>query len=316
VKRELLVSVVIPTRDRPTMLADGVASALSQTVAPAAIFVVNDGSREVAANLPSGEHLHVVKNRRTPGAPGARNTGLAMVETPWVVFLDDDDLWDDDFISAGTAEVARLPGAAVAVGAGFRIRAVDGTVFDRLPERPEFGCEDLVVANRLGPSSFVVCRTEAVRRVGGFDEGLPAAQDWDLWLRLADEGRVFTVQRVLGTYRIHNQGQISSSSPTERYRKYRPFFEKRESHPLAVRHRGELADEVYWWGVLMAWTGDEDGALEALRHALRLRPGHPKARLMKLIVRSPWRGMLLHLIYGRRAKRFWLEDRREPLSRG
>lgn len=314
-RREAFVTVVIPTRDRPAMLADAVASVVAQEDPPAGILVVNDGSRRVATDLPDGERLHVVDNRRTPGAPGARNTGLAMTETPWIVFLDDDDLWDAGFLEAMTEEIRRLPETAVAVGSGFRIRTVNGTIVERIPERREVGGEDLVVANRLGPGSFVVCRTDAVRRVGGFDEELPGAQDWDLWLRLAGEGRIFTLNRVLGTYRVHDQDQISCASPSERYGKYRPFFEKRERHPLAAGHRGELADEEYWWGVLMGWTGDDTGALHAFRHALQLRPGHVKARVMAMIVRSRWRRVLLRLIYGRRAERIRLEDRMEPLPR-
>jgi len=310
------VDIVIPTRDRPSLLGEAVASALAQESGVGSVIVVNDGSPLAAGSLPQDPRLRVVENRRTPGAPGARNTGLELVRSPWVVFLDDDDLLDGGFTAKLLEAVEQGSGDPVVLAStGFRIRDRAGGVRERPGGDGSVGLPGLLVQNAVGPTSFSLCRTAAVRAVGGFDERLDAAQDWDLWIRLAGEGTLIRVPGILGTYRIHAGGQISAPDPGTRYVRYLPFHRKRERHPAADQVRAAWASEIYWWGVLMAWTGNVRGAVAAFERAVRHDPGHLKSRFMLCWVQTPLRRAMLCAIYGTRRERMRFEDRFEPFPR-
>lgn len=309
-----LVDFVIPTHRRPALLAEAVASALAQGDLVGAVIVVNDGEPLPPGTLPADPRLRVLSNRRRPGAPGARNTGLEEVRAPWVVFLDDDDLLDADFVPV-IAEAVRKDAddRTVVYGTGFRIRDAMGRVREVCPKSGPVGLEEVLVHNALGPTSFAFVKAETVRTVGGFDERLDAAQDWDLWIRLVETGTVRRIAACLGTYRVHREEQISAADPTVRYVRYLPFFRKRARHPLSGKVRRSWAAEAYWWGVLMAWTGNVRGSSAAFARALADHPGHLRSRLMRCLVRTPFRRCVLRALYGWRADRMRFEDRGEPL---
>ena len=91
------MTVIVPTRDRPVMLARAVRSIIGQSY-PGEIecVIVFDQSdpAQVNVELPPGRRVRLVTNTRTPGAAGARNTGIMASDGPLVAFCDDDDAWD------------------------------------------------------------------------------------------------------------------------------------------------------------------------------------------------------------------------------
>jgi len=310
---EHTVDVVVPTRGRGALLAEALDSLRAQSVKPGRVVVVQDGAPADQRLRRAHSWCHWIENTRKPGAAGARNTGLEHVTARRVLFLDDDDQVDPFFTERTLAVLAETQGREpVGIATGFRIKSSAGVREISLPTET-VGLDDLLAQNVVGPTSFVLCSAEAVRAVGGFDEALPAAQDWDLWLRLAGQGELLRISEVLGTYRVHDLGQISSQTPAGRYRKYRRFFEKRREHPGFPRVRDRVANEMYWWGVLMAWCGDLEDAEEAFRTALSHAPLHWKARLMLAVLKTPVRRLTLRLVYLGREGSMWLEDRREPL---
>ena len=91
-----LVSVVIPTHRRPTLVARAVKSVLAQTYQNFEIIVVNDGSDQQTTDILAKEtdpRLRVVQVPVARGHNGARNAGLENATGVWVAFLDDDDEW-------------------------------------------------------------------------------------------------------------------------------------------------------------------------------------------------------------------------------
>jgi len=88
------ISVVIPAKNRCDTIAACIESALNQSIPPDEIIVVDDGSVDdtpsIAASYPN---VRVLTNSRSPGAQGARNTGILDARQPWIAFLDSDDVW-------------------------------------------------------------------------------------------------------------------------------------------------------------------------------------------------------------------------------
>src|SRR5258707_14358159 len=111
-----LVSVIIPTHNRPEMLAEALASVRAQTFADYEIIVVSNGesanmrraSRHAAAGC-----IHLELERGSVSA--ARNFGIARAKGEWIAILDDDDLWPPNKLERQVAE-ARRTGADMITG--------------------------------------------------------------------------------------------------------------------------------------------------------------------------------------------------------
>src|SRR5579864_4784339 len=93
--RESGVSVVIPTRNRPALLARALDSVMRQTHAPEEVIVVVDGPDEETLRILRGDYGFVrTMQLNTPGgASAARNAGVKKASGAWIAFLDDDDEW-------------------------------------------------------------------------------------------------------------------------------------------------------------------------------------------------------------------------------
>jgi glycosyltransferase involved in cell wall biosynthesis len=182
------VSVVIATRNRPELLARAVDAALAQDY---------DGPIEVVAVFDQAEPVHdlerqgdqrsvrVARNTRTPGLPGARNTGIALSHQPLVGFCDDDDLWLPAKLRAQTAAMAARGAGASVTG----IRVHYGTeVRHRRPTGPLLRHADLVRdrVTAAHPSSYLVER-RIVDAAGPVDERIPGGygEDYDWLLRVS-----------------------------------------------------------------------------------------------------------------------------------
>ena len=243
------VTVVIPTRNRVSLLQPTLASALGQTGVDHEVVVVDDGSSDGTAEhlaAMTDPRLRVVTHRTGHGVSVARNAGLAAARYDWVAFLDDDDLWAPDKLAAQLA-AAREGVGWVTVG------AVD--VDDQLQvsggARPPLAQRDtprLLHANNIpGGGSGTMVRTELVRRLGGFDPALQTLADWDLWLRVSPLCDMAAVHRPLVAYRVHAR---SMSHTDDRF--LAELATLRRKHAASAEAFGVTLDEV---GYLL-WYGD------------------------------------------------------------
>ncbi len=90
------MTVVVPTHNRPQLLLRTLATVLHQEDVPVEVVVVDDGGAARATDAIAAQGLtgvRVIRHERSKGVSAARNAGLATVRTPWVAFVDDDDLW-------------------------------------------------------------------------------------------------------------------------------------------------------------------------------------------------------------------------------
>ena len=239
------VTVVIPTRDRPSLLADALASVEAQQSRAAHTVVVDDGSAEPPLPL-AGPAVEVLRHPRALGVAAARNGGLEQVETEWVAFLDDDDLWApgklERQLAVAAAERADFVWCGVVVvdarrrPVGIVAAADPGALLPRL-----------LRTNTIGSPSAVLVRTELVRAVGGFDEELALLADWDLWLRLAAAGRGAASPELLVAYTEH-AGNMTVAAHGEVARE---LARMAGTHaPLLRRYGGRLGGaELQRWNV-------------------------------------------------------------------
>jgi glycosyltransferase involved in cell wall biosynthesis len=199
------VTVVIPTRDRSAMLNGALRSALGQEGIRVEVLAVDDGSRDSTPDLLAGigdPRLSVIRHDSARGVAHARNRALERARGEWIAFLDDDDLWSPRFLRT-VVGAARPLGAVLAYA---RTIMLDGRrePVQIIPnaEPPDL-LRELLRRNAIGAPCGVVLRTDVVRRVGGFDERLSLRADWDLWIRVAQEGPGVLCSEVLVGYTRH-----------------------------------------------------------------------------------------------------------------
>jgi glycosyltransferase involved in cell wall biosynthesis len=205
--RTPLVSVVIPTRGRPELLAETLATITAQDYAgPIEIIVVHD-REEVDPTLARlsrpGREIVSIVNTRTGGLCGARNTGLIASHGDFVASCDDDDLW---YPSKVTLQVERLQSAPdlLAVGAGIRLLMGErGDV--EWPARETVITHERLLVNRVKElhSSTLMMRRSAFDKAGLYDEELPFSygEDYDWLLRATSVGQVGAVEEILADIR-------------------------------------------------------------------------------------------------------------------
>src|SRR6185503_15656269 len=102
------VSVVVPTHNGERYIAEAIDSILAQTVPPAEIIVVDDGSIDEGPRIARSYDAPVsVLHQANAGAAAARNTGIAAATQPYLAFLDHDDLWTPRKLELQLAALAR-----------------------------------------------------------------------------------------------------------------------------------------------------------------------------------------------------------------
>lgn len=207
------VSVVIAARNAEAFIGSAIASVLGQTRAAAEIIVVDDGSTDgtAAAAARFGPRVTLVQHQAA-GVSRSRNAAVARAEGDWVAFLDADDEW----LPGKLEQQARL----MLDGVGFvhcdrlNVGEVDG-----LPERQsaiqplvqgDIFATLLVTGNTI-TTSAVAIRRSLFLQLGGFDERLTHAEDWDLWLRAAAVSEVRAAPDALVRYR--HQAASASRNP-------------------------------------------------------------------------------------------------------
>ncbi len=215
-----LVSVIIPTYNRACLVQRAIRSVLDQTFRDFELIVVDDGSQDgTLAALGSYQGKLQVVSQANRGVSAARNAGLAKAKGELLTFLDSDDEWLPEKLARQIArfrtheplfichteeiwlrEGKELPQKDIH-------RKQGGRFFERALER----C-------LISPSSVMLSRA-LMDRVGWFDERLPAAEDYDLWLRITAFHEVDFIPEPLVIKHGGHDDQLSMTTPAiDRYR--------------------------------------------------------------------------------------------------
>lgn len=186
-----LVSVIIPTYNRPEMLRDAIQSVLDQTYRNVEIIVVNDNGTDVQPLLDSLNdrgNICSVRHETNRRLSAARNTGLSLATGKYVAYLDDDDRFYPNHLET---LVGFLENSDYKVAYSDAYRAVqelrDGqyvTVHRDVPHSNDFSADQLLIGN-LTPVTCVVHERECLAGMDGFDETLTSHEDWEMWVRLS-----------------------------------------------------------------------------------------------------------------------------------
>jgi glycosyltransferase involved in cell wall biosynthesis len=236
------VSVVIPTYNRQTALFRAIKSVEAQTRGDWELIVVDDASTdgtEEAARSLKDRRIVYLRHPRNWGGGAARNTGIQQAQGRYVAFLDSDDEWLPEKLAR---DVEALAGDGVGlVYCGKELVDPEGRLLlRRIPTLQGEVYRQLLAHDFIGSCSRVAVRKEVIDKVGGFDDGLPSGQDWDMWVRAAQVAKVACVPECL--VRRHLGHEQISGSLKRIYEGHWQVVEKHRKDMDAVSLRHHWAD--------------------------------------------------------------------------
>jgi len=230
-------SVIIPAKGNCEYLIETLESIIPSTLRPHQIILIDDGInldiKSKVSNLMSTLPLILIPNSGE-GLVDALNTGLMHCETEFAARLDADDLVTPerfqkqvDFLLNNTA-VSVVGGQVRYIDSNGIIRGASNYKVGRLDTHIEFKRECMLA------HPAVMMRTELARKIGGYrslctNGRVDLAEDFDLWLRLANIGEIHNLEETVLFYRQHpNQISTLHASTQSFAAKYVTFVHQAE----------------------------------------------------------------------------------------
>jgi len=214
-----LVTAVIPTHDRGWILAEAVDSVLAQDYPHLELIVVDDGSSDATEQLLAayGKRIRVIR-QSNGGVSSARNRGIAAARGRYVAFLDSDDLWLPGKLSAQVAFFKACPEYRICQTEEIWIRRGRRVNPRHRHKKPSGDIFIPSLALCLVSPSAVMGERALFEEMGGFDECLPACEDYDLWLRVASKYQIHLIDEAFIVKRGGHPDQLSRAAGLDRYR--------------------------------------------------------------------------------------------------
>jgi len=297
-----LVTVVIPTHNRPHLADRAIDSALAQSVGNIDVILVDDGSEPPFRSEREDPRLVIVRCETPKGVCAARNVGLAEARGKWITFLDDDDELRPEMVERAlqAADQSSLP-APVAVLSAMALVDPEGLITRvrypvTLPRGKHYFLEEHQPGSYQTHNSLIA-PTNVFRAIGGWDELMRGSEHDDLFLRL---NAACSIQGVAeATYRhwehqgprLHVHMRHRAEAMERTLRKHRGAFRQ---HPRKAAHYMATMGATYLrsgaWLAAIRWTSQ----------ALLTRP---EARYLRWFAASLAGPRVLALVR-------WLRDRR------
>jgi glycosyltransferase involved in cell wall biosynthesis len=208
-----LVSVIIPSKNRLDFIEKAIDSILGQTYRRVEVIVVDDGSEVPLSPVLTkkyGESIVCLSHEQSRGAPASRNTGAKQAKGEYLAFLDDDDIWLPEKLEKQMAAFASLGEAFGVVYCGYDFWIADAIIDRKNVYYEADNLHEVALAGCPIGSPTPVIKKRYFEEVGGFDDRLPACQDWDLWIRLSKVCLFYSIRQSLAQYGVHGE-QISTN---------------------------------------------------------------------------------------------------------
>lgn len=217
-----LVSVIIPTYNRASLVCHAIDNVFEQTWKNIELIVVDDGSTDdTQERLRSyGDRIRVIV-QPNGGPAAARNRGLKSARGEIVAFQDSDDLWDPVKLERQVRLLETLGPTVPCCLCNVDLGMIDGkkhTSFSYADMEPEFEEGLWTNVNEVLATRFVffnqaaAIRRSTLEKLGGFDETLDFLEDYDLPLRLAREGAWGIIREPLVRYGEEGEEKISEQA--------------------------------------------------------------------------------------------------------
>ncbi|HBQ96754.1 MAG: glycosyltransferase family 2 protein [Sulfobacillus benefaciens] len=235
-----LVSVIVPAYNAESTIREALESVYRQSYKNLEVIVVDDGSTDTTRDIVgNGFPQALLKSSENQGPSHARNMGIEASHGKWIAFLDADDVWHPDKI-AHQVDVAQTDPSIGLVASDWIRHPEFADVPKALPVS-HVAYHDLLILNRFQTSTVLVL-SSVVHSLNGFDYHVDGAEDWDLWLRVAQRVRVVKVDWPLVAYR-----DVPTGYSKDLWRVYVTML------PMLEKHRRDKPVKVSDFHTIESW---------------------------------------------------------------
>lgn len=217
-----LVSVIIPTYNRASLVCRAIDSVLAQSHHHLEVIVVDDGSTDATADtLRRYQHRIRVVRQDNGGPSRARNRGIAEASGDFVAFLDSDDTWYPTKIERQVELLEHVGDDVPCCVCNALMVSPDGSsasTFEYADLRPDIAAgiwsnvPQVLLTRFLLTTQALLVRRKALQAVGGFDESLSLLEDHDLALRLSLQGPWAFLAETLVRYHAESPGSLAAGA--------------------------------------------------------------------------------------------------------
>jgi len=198
------ITAAITTFNRSEQLKNAIKSVENQSFLPSELIIVDDNSTDETENFcksfSSKFPVIYLRNNENKGACFCRNWAIKQASGEYIAFLDDDDEWESGKLSEQN-EFAEKKFDLIYTAAKFNNKIYFHKPFP------------ITLGNFVGITSTMMINLQFLRKIGGFDEKLPALQDYELVIRLINNGaKVKGIKIPLVKYYPPNNENISISA--------------------------------------------------------------------------------------------------------
>ncbi|MBE9078736.1 glycosyltransferase [Romeria aff. gracilis LEGE 07310] len=270
-----LLSIIIPTHNRPQLLQFAVESALAQTVSNIEVVVVDDASAE-PLQLPDDPRLRLIRLEASRGGAGARNVGTEAARGRWVTYLDDD---DDLLPSMAEVSLQALQASSletpVAVISGLEKITPEGKLLkvrippNLSPKGSYFFLEPPEPNSSYASKQTLVVERSVMLNIGGWDENFRSRVHSELFLRLNPVCNIIGIPTITYRHVSHHSDRVSSN-PQLRQESFHRLIQKH--YAAFAAHPRQFSRFVYRHGQISLEQGQLQAAAKAFLWAMKIEP--------------------------------------------
>ena len=231
-------SVVIPLYNKENYISQTLKTVLGQTFADFEIVIINDGSTDASEEIvrsfqDSRINYFSTKNQ---GAAAARNLGIEKATSPYIAFLDADDLWFENHLEELKNLIERFPNAGMYANR-YQLIFKKGTTYQPsffgIADDYEGVVKDYFASSlhyAIASSISIAIPKSIFAEVGNFKQYISSGQDTDMWIRIALHSKIIIGNKLTSSYLHFIEGSLSKTAILEK--KIKRFDEYHEQEKL------------------------------------------------------------------------------------
>lgn len=267
------VSVLMPAYNAEAYIHQAVQSILDQSLQEFELVIFNDGSTDNTAGIIrqfTDPRIRFIDNKENQGLTRARQATLALATGKYVAILDSDDVSFPDRLAKQYHFLEAHPAVVLCGGNAVLMDAQGETSGDLLHQ--SYLPEELKLHfffNNIFVNSGVMFRRDTALEVGGYRDRAPA-EDYDLFVRLADQHEIHVFNEPLVYYRVHEANISQTKRNTAIFQLRQIKNDQLRLLGADPKQYGAIFDALLWWRVNDHPLQDFYAMFVALKDANRL----------------------------------------------
>lgn len=274
-----LVSAIIPAYNGASRYVDqAIRSAQAQTITDVEVIVVDDASQDNTPSLlQSFSGIRCLCRSENGGQAVARNDGAALASGTYLAFLDQDDLWEPNFLEESLEAFHSHPDAALVHTDGYQVSEKNEILEYDYPIKWTLSITQILRDGHDTATSGSVVKKECFEAIGGYDPQLTIWEDIDLGIRLHARFPLVHLPKPLYRHRLYAHN-ASRGIPSERALVARHLFLSKHTPRCEMQLNTQKAlvlDWAHYFSDVGKWRvsiGDNQGARKAFIQSLRYQP--------------------------------------------